>query len=68
MLSVCWLLLIAKIYKLDSKAKDIVPAFSQTDLDVDICMYLPVGFQVDGHTKAKSEQNIFKLMFGSSWL
>ena len=60
MLSVYLLLLITEIYKLDSKAKDFVPAFPQIDLDVDlIWMYLPVGFQVDGHTKAKSEQNIF---------
>ena len=59
MLSVCLLLLIDEIYKLDFKAKDFFPVFPQTYLDVSICMYLPIGFQVGGHTKDESEQNIF---------
>ncbi len=39
-------LLVAQIYKLDSKAIDFVLAFSQAELDVDIWMYLPIGFQL----------------------
>ena len=57
MLNVRLLLLsITKIYNLHSKAIDIVLAFSQADLDVDIWMYLPIGFQVDGQTEKKTRQ------------
>jgi hypothetical protein len=41
------ILLLAKIYKLDLKAIDFVLAFLQAELDVNIWMYLPIGFQVD---------------------
>ena len=62
MLSVRLLLSIAKIYKLESKAIDFVLAFPQADLDVDIWMYLPIGFQVDGETEENSERHyILKL-------
>ena len=62
MLSVRLLLSIAKIYKLESKAIDFVLAFPQADLDVDIWMYLPAGFQVDGQTEENSERRkILKL-------
>ena len=56
MMSVCLLLAIAKIYKLESKAIDFVLAFPQADLDVDIWMYLPAGFQVDGQTEDDSDR------------
>ncbi len=49
------LLYIAKIYNLDPKVIDIVPAFPQADLQVDIWIYLPIGFQVDGVLKTDSE-------------
>ncbi len=62
MLSVRPFLLIAKIYNLDSKAIDFVLAFPHVDLDVDIWMYLPIGFQVDGVTEDNSESKyILKL-------
>jgi hypothetical protein len=47
MVTVCLILLLAQIFKLDSKAIDFVLAFSQAELDVDIWMYLPICFQVD---------------------
>ena len=62
MMSVRLLLLIAKIHKLDSKAIDFVLAFPQAELDVDIWMYLPIGFQVDCQTEADSDrQYLLKL-------
>jgi len=62
MMSVRLRLLIAKIHKLDSKAIDFVLAFPQAELDVDIWMYLPIGFQVDCHTEADSDrQYLLKL-------
>ena len=62
MLSVRLLLSIAKIYKLDSKAIDFVLAFPQADLDVDIWMYFPIGFQVDSQPEANSGKHyILKL-------
>jgi len=45
MLSVKLLLIIAKIHGLDSKSIDFVLAFPQADLDVDIWMELPLGFE-----------------------
>jgi hypothetical protein len=47
MVKVHLILQLACIYKLDSKAIDFVLAFPQAELDVDIWMYLPIGFQVD---------------------
>ena len=62
MISVRLLLAITKIYKLDSKAIDFVLAFPQAELDEDIWMYLPIGFQVDGQTETDSDKNyILKL-------
>ena len=31
--------------------------FPQADLEGDIWMYIPIGFQVDGHTEASSERS-----------
>jgi hypothetical protein len=53
MVSVCLILLLAQLYKLDSKAIDFVLAFPQAELDVDIWMYLPIGFQVDTDNESK---------------
>ena len=63
MLSVrLFLLYIAKIYKLDSKAIDFVLFFPQANLEVDIWMHFPIGSQVDGQTEVNSEKhNILKL-------
>ena len=55
MLYVCLILAIAKLHNLDSKAIDFVLAFPQADLEEDISMYLPIGFQVNGHTEVSSE-------------
>jgi hypothetical protein len=45
MISVKLLLVIAKIHGLKSKSIDFVLAFQQADLDIDIWMELPIGFQ-----------------------
>ena len=57
MLSVRLILAITKLHNLDSKAIDFVLAFPQADLEEDIWMYLPIGFQVDGHTEAIYERS-----------
>ena len=57
MLSVRLILAISKIHNLDSKAIDFVLDFPQADLEEDICMYLPSGVQVGGHTEASSERS-----------
>ena len=57
MLYVRPILAISKIHNLYSKAIDFVLAFPQADLEEDIWMYLPNGFQVDGHTEASSERS-----------
>ena len=51
MTTVRLILLIYRIYNLDSKAIDFVLAFPQADLDVDMWMYLPSGFQMAQLTK-----------------
>ncbi len=55
MISIKHLLSIAKIYNLDPKTVDSTSAFPQADLQVDIWMYLPIGFQVDDMLKTDSE-------------
>ena len=57
MMSVRLILAIAKLHNLDSKAIEFVIAFPQSDLEEDIWMYLPIGFQVDGHTEASSKRS-----------
>ena len=57
MLTVRLILAIAKIHKLDSKAIDFVLAFPQADLEEDIWMDLPAGFQVDGQTEGDSDRH-----------
>ncbi len=51
--TVCLILLLALVYKLDLKAIDFVLAFPQAKLDVNIWMYLPIGFQVDTENGSK---------------
>jgi hypothetical protein len=54
MVTVRLILLLNRIYnKLESKAIDFVLAFPQAELDVDIWMYLPIGFQVDTENESK---------------
>jgi hypothetical protein len=53
MVTVHLILLLARIYKLDSKAIDFVLAFPQAELEVDIWMHLPIGFQVDTQNESK---------------
>ena len=55
MLSVRLILAISKLHNLDSKSIDFVLAFPKADLEEYIWMYLPIGFQVDGHTEASSK-------------
>ncbi len=54
LVTVCLILLLAQIYKLDSKAIDFVLALPQAELDVDIWMYLQIGFHVDTENESKS--------------
>ena len=54
MLSVRLILAMPKLHNLNSKGINFVLAFPQADLEEDIWMYLPIGFQVDGHTKESS--------------
>ena len=73
MLYVCLILEIAKLHNLDSKAIGFLLAFPQADLEEDIWMYLPIGFQVNGHTEAsfkcsfllKLNKNVYGLKQGS---
>jgi hypothetical protein len=53
MVTVCLILLLARIYKLESKAIDFVLAFPQAELDVNIWMYPPISFQVDTENESK---------------
>ncbi len=62
MVTVRLILLLARIYNLESKAIDFVLAFPQAELDVNIWMYLPIGFQV--HTE--NESKCYILMFNKS--
>ena len=57
MLSVRLLLVVTKIFKLKSKVIDFVLAFPQADLDVDIWMYLPIGFEIDRETEEDSKRS-----------
>ena len=57
MMYVRLILAISKLHNLDSKAIDFVLAFPQAELEEDIWMYLPIGFQVYGHTEASSERS-----------
>ena len=59
MLSVRLILAITKLHNITSKAIDFVLAFPQADLEEDIWMQLPIGFQVDGNTEASSEEKSF---------
>ncbi len=53
MVTVCLILLLAQIYKLDSKAINFFLTFPQAELDVHIWMYLPIVFQVDTENESK---------------
>ena len=53
---------ISKIHNINTKYVDFVLAFPQADLEKDICMQLPIGFQVDGQTEVDSKSHyILKL-------
>jgi hypothetical protein len=53
MVTVRLILLLARICKLESKAIDFVLTFPQAEFDVDIWMYLLLGFQVDTENECK---------------
>ena len=59
MVTVRLILLLPWTNKLEAKAIDFVLAFPQAELDVNIWMYLPIGFQVD--TENESKCYYFKL-------
>ena len=67
MMSVRLILVISKLHNLDSKAIDFVIAFPQADLEEDIWMYLPIGFQVDGYTEVSYERS-FLLKFNKNYM
>ena len=56
MFTVILVLDISKIHGLDSKSTDFVLAFPQADMEEDIWMQFPIGFQVDGQTEADSDK------------
>jgi hypothetical protein len=62
MVTVHLILLLAGIYKLELNAIGFVFAFPQAELDVNIWMYLPIGFQVD----TESESKCYILKFNKS--
>jgi hypothetical protein len=53
MVTVRLILLLAQIYKLESKAIDFDLASPIAELDIDISMYLPICFQVDTENESK---------------
>ena len=57
MLTVRLILEITKIHNLDSKAIEFVLAFPQADMEEDIWMQLPIGFQINVQTEADSNRN-----------
>ena len=57
MLSVHLILAITKIHKLDTRAIDFVLELPQADSKEDSWMNLPLGFQVDGQTKANYDRH-----------
>ena len=62
MLTVCLIIAMSIIHSLDSKAIDFLLAFMKSDLEEDIWMQLPIGFQVGGQTEADSnKQYVLKL-------
>ena len=61
MLTIRLLLALCNIHKLESKSIDFVLAFTQDDLDVDICMELLIGFVVDESAYVESRSYVLKL-------
>ena len=57
MMYVRLILVISKLYNLNSKAIDFVLAFPHADLEEDIWTYPPIGFQVNGHNEASSDRS-----------
>jgi hypothetical protein len=53
MVTVRLILLLTRVYKLESKTIDFVLAFPQAELDIDIWIYRPIGFQVDTEIESK---------------
>ena len=65
-ISVRFLMIVAHIFKLDTKAIDFVLAFTQTNLDVPVYMELPSGMYLAGHGKDISEYllKLKKFLYG----
>ena len=61
MLTVRLLLAMCNIHKLEFKSIDFFLAFPQADLDVDIWMYLTIGFVVDEAAYGESRSYVLKL-------
>ena len=57
MITIRLILAISKIHNLDSRALDFVLASPQADLEEDIWMQPPIGFQIDGKTEADSDSH-----------
>ena len=53
-ISVRFLMTVAEILKLDTRAIDFVLAFPQADLDVPVYMELPAGMEIIGHSNDSS--------------
>ena len=54
-ISVCFLMIVAQVLKLDTQAIDFVLAFPQAELEVPVYMELPAGMDLAGHGKDSSE-------------
>ena len=63
-LTVKILLVIAKLHKLDSKSIDFVLAFPQADLDTDIWMEIPPGFESDDGQEQTQVLKLNKSLYG----
>ena len=50
-IGVLFIMIVAQIIKLDTKAIDFVLAFPQADLNVPVYMELPAGMDLEGHGK-----------------
>ena len=54
-ISVCFLMIVAEVLKLDTQAIDFVLAFPQADLEFPVYMDLPAGMDIAGHGKDSSK-------------
>ena len=54
-ISVCFLMIVAKVLELDTQEIDFVLAFPQAELEVPVYTELPAGMDLAGHGKDSSK-------------